>query len=919
MAKGAEAKVTFKAFNQDYKKKIDENVAAGKGLKQDLKLTQEQMKFTGTSVEKLTVTLDSLEDQYKLQKSTTQETRNQLELVKKQFGENSVEAGKLEAALKKNEIAEQQLANKITQTSFALEKAESANDGYIAKSKQLEQEQNDLQLSADKLASEYKLLQETTLKTADESEKFAAAQKYVAEQAELSERKIDSMERQLSEVKKEYGENSNEAKKMEIQVNEAKIAFSNLEAEANQLTDGLGETGDSMQSLGDKLDASNLMAAADALSGIGEKLKEFGRSAQDAFLEVDEGADIIITKTGATGEAADRMAESYKKITNSMPVDSFADVGSAIGEMNTQFGFTDDQLEKTSEYLLKFANINDTDVSESAINARKVIEAFELSYDDFNQVLDTTTKVAQNSGVSVDKLFEAAVKGAPQIKALGLEFDEGIQLLGQMEQAGVSSAETLTGLTKASVNYAKENKSLSQGLGELQDKILNASSETEALNAAAEVFGTKNGAKMADAIRRGALNLEDLSSIATESAGVVEETFTNTLDPIDAQALAMQNVKNIMAELGNELAIVFEPILLALIPIMRFLSDLFSNLPEPVKIFVVVLGLLIVAFTTMMPILAALVVSAKALSGPWKELGIAVKGLLNPWALVVIAILAVIAILVYMYMKVEWFRNGVNSFMMFIRDIFVSGFTFMGGYVESQFESILKNFTNFYEAGKRILNGLMDFFTGVFTGNWSKAWKGLSNIVGGILDGLSAVVKTPLNTMIGIVNGFIGGINSIKIPSWIPKIGGKNASIPKIPLLAKGGSFFNGSAIVGEAGPELISTVAGKTTVQPLSQKEKSGGILSAMLKMFEGGGNIPLLSGLTEAATNKITAINNNQNSNNRLEYLLEMLIEVVQEKNMIVQVPGGSGSSLTGFDRFDTLNKEMAAAEMIRKLGVR
>ena len=905
MAKGAEAKVTFKAFNQDYKKKIDENVAAGKGLKQDLKLTQEQMKFTGTSVEKLTVTLDSLEDQYKLQKSTTQETRNQLELVKKQFGENSVEAGKLEAALKKNEIAEQQLANKITQTSFALEKAESANDGYIAKSKQLEQEQNDLQLSADKLASEYKLLQETTLKTADESEKFAAAQKYVAEQAELSERKIDSMERQLSEVKKEYGENSNEAKKMEIQVNEAKIAFSNLEAEANQLTDGLGETGDSMQSLGDKLDASNLMAAADALSGIGEKLKEFGRSAQDAFLEVDEGADIIITKTGATGEAADRMAESYKKITNSMPVDSFADVGSAIGEMNTQFGFTDDQLEKTSEYLLKFANINDTDVSESAINARKVIEAFELSYDDFNQVLDTTTKVAQNSGVSVDKLFEAAVKGAPQIKALGLEFDEGIQLLGQMEQAGISSAETLTGLTKASVNYAKENKSLSQGLGELQDKILNASSETEALNAAAEIFGTKNGEKMADAIRRGALNLEDLSSIATESAGVVEETFTNTLDPIDAQALAMQNLKNIMAELGNELAIVFEPILMALIPIMQSLSAWFGNLPEPVKSFIVILGILIVVFTTMMPIMAAMVVSVGILA--------------SPWLLVVIAVMAVIAILIYLYAKFEWFRDGVNLFFIFIKDIFVAGFSFMGGYVESQFEAILKNFTNFYDAGKRILNGLMDFFTGVFTENWSKAWKGLSNIVGGILDGLSAVVKTPLNTMIGIVNGFIGGINNIKIPSWIPKIGGKNASIPKIPLLAKGGSFFNGSAIVGEAGPELISTVAGKTTVQPLSQKEKSGGILSAMLKMFEGGGNIPLLSGLTEAATNKITAINNNQNSNNRLEYLLEMLIEVVQEKNMIVQVPGGSGSSLTGFDRFDTPNKEMAAAEMIRKLGVR
>lgn len=905
MAKGAEAKVTFRAFNQDYKKKIDENVNAGKGLKQDLKLTQEQMKLTGTNVEKLSATLVNLDDQYKLQKSTTKETRDQLELVKKQFGENSVEAGKMEAALKRNEIAEQQLANKIEITSRALEKAESEAGGYIGAVKNLEQEQNELQVSADKLASEYKLLQETTLKNADEAEKFAAAQKYVAEQAELSERKIDSMERQLEEVRKEYGENSTEAKKMEIQVNEAKTAFSQLEDEANQLAGGLGQTGDSMQSLGDKLDASNLMQAAESLSAIGDKLKEFGASAQEAFLEVDEGADIIITKTGATGDAADKMMESYKKISTSLPIDSFNDVGSAIGEMNTQFGFTDDQLEKTSEYLLKFANINDSDVTGSAINARKVIEAFELSYDDFNQVLDTTTKVAQNSGVSVDKLFESAVKGAPQIKALGLEFDEGIQLLGQMEQAGVTSAEALGGLTKASVNYAKDNKTLSQGLGELQDKILNASSRTEALNAAAEVFGNRGGEKMADAIRRGALNLEDLSSIAAESAGVVEETFQNTLDPIDAQTVAMNNLKTIMAELGNELAIVFEPILMALIPIMQTLSEWFGNLPEPVKSFIVVLGVLIVVFTTLMPIIAAMVVSVGILS--------------SPWTLVVLGVMAVIAVLIYLYAKFEWFRNGVNGFVIFIKDIFVAGFQFVAGFVMNVFDGIIQNFVNFYDAGKRIFTGFIDFFTGIFTGNWKKAWQGLSNIAGGILDGLVAVIKTPINHMIGLINGFIGGINNVKIPKWVPLIGGKNANIPKIPLLARGGRFFKGSAIVGEAGPELITTdQAGKTTVQPLSQQEKSGGILSAMLKMFEGGGNTGMLSGLAEAATTKITTVSNNQNSNSRLEYLLEMLIEIVQEKNLVVEIPGGGGSGLTGFDRYDQPNKAMAASEMIRRLGM-
>ncbi|WP_024854958.1 hypothetical protein [Mediterraneibacter gnavus] len=56
----------------------------------------------------------------------------------------------------------------------------------------------------------------------------------------------------------------------------------------------------------------------------------------------------------------------------------------------------------------------------------------------------------------------------------------------------------------------KDGKSLSDGLAETQDKILNATNQTEALNAAAEVFGTKGAVRMVDAIQRGVLNLNDL-------------------------------------------------------------------------------------------------------------------------------------------------------------------------------------------------------------------------------------------------------------------------------------------------------------------------------------------------------------------------------------------------------------------------
>lgn len=133
--------------------------------------------------------------------------------------------------------------------------------------------------------------------------------------------------------------------------------------------------------------------------------------------------------------------------------------------------------------------------------------------------------------------------------------------------------------------------------------------------------------------------------------------------------------------------------------------------------------------------------------------------------------------------------------------------------------------SNVFEAGKRIFTGFIDFITGVFTGDWERAWNGIVNIFGGIFDGIVAIAKMPLNNMIGLINGFIRGINNIKVPKWVPGVGGKSFSIGELPYLAKGGHVLNGQAIVGEAGPELLSNKNGKTTVTPLSDEEKRKGI----------------------------------------------------------------------------------------------
>src|SRR5690606_3186546 len=90
-------------------------------------------------------------------------------------------------------------------------------------------------------------------------------------------------------------------------------------------------------------------------------------------------------------------------------------------------------------------------------------------------------------------------------------------------------------------------------------------------------------------------------------------------------------------------------------------------------------------------------------------------------------------------------------------------------------------------------NGIINFITGVFTGNWKKAWEGVKNIFKGIVDTLWSIFKFPLNLIIDGINALIGGLNKIKfdVPDWIPLIGGKKFgfNIPKIPKLAVGTNY----------------------------------------------------------------------------------------------------------------------------------
>ncbi len=135
------------------------------------------------------------------------------------------------------------------------------------------------------------------------------------------------------------------------------------------------------------------------------------------------------------------------------------------------------------------------------------------------------------------------------------------------------------------------------------------------------------------------------------------------------------------------------------------------------------------------------------------------------------------------------------------------------------FGSLFQSATEIFSGITTALGGLMDFITGIFTGNWTKAWNGVKDIFGGVFSSLVALAKAPINGVISIINGAIAGINKIgiKIPDWIPKLGGKEfkINIPQIPKLYRGTNYWQGGpAMIHDKGAEIVDLPRG-TRVYP--------------------------------------------------------------------------------------------------------
>lgn len=812
-------KIEIDGDTQPLQKALKNVNKAATDASQELRQIDKALKFDTGNVTLLTQKQEVLQKQVSTTKEKLETLRQAQSQVEQQFKNGDIGADQYRAFQREVVQTENILKgyeNKLENVNKALDGNGNATKSNREQLKELQNEQQRLASEGDKVVSSFKLQESQMGSNASEADKLALAEQKIGKQSEIVAQQIENLEKQLALAKQEYGENSTEVNKLETQLNESKAAFNGLANEMENLGESGKKASGGLEETNNLLKAELLNQFSEKLSDISQKLVDFGKSALEAFRQVDEGMDTIVTKTGAGGEALESMQKIANNIATELPTD-FSTVGNAVGEVNTQFKLTGDALKNASEDIIKFAEINGSDVTNATIQSKQAIEAYGLSVDDLSKVLDSTTFVAQETGVSVDDLMKKATDGAPQIKLLGLSFEEAVTLIGQLEQHGVDSSAALSGLTKAAGAYAKKGKSMTEGLKETIDSIKNSKSETEALSIAMEIFGSKKAPQMVDAIKRGALSFEELGYTAEVSGGLVSSTFESTLDPIDKFKTAQNSVTLAMSEVGAAIAEVLAPVFEMLGNIVKQVAEWFSGLPGPIKEFVVILGTVVTVVGILAPIFLTLQAAATALGVSIGAMVTAALPIIGTAAAIAAAVAAVVVILKYLWETNEGFRNAVtavweaissvintvvgeiSNFIMSIFGTVVAWWTenqelirtsaetvwnaiytvistildILGPLLQAGWDNIQLIITTAWEIIKTVVEtsinvvlGIIQAVMQIITGDWSGAWETIKGVFSTVWQAIQSIVQTIFSAIQSYISNILNGISGTVSNIW---------------------------------------------------------------------------------------------------------------------------------------------------------
>jgi phage-related minor tail protein len=578
------------------------------------------------------------------------------------------------------------------------------------------------------------------------------------------------------------------------------------------------------------------VAIGSAFVAVGVAAVGVGVAAVKSANDMDKAMNGFISSTGKGAEEADKYQGILEDIYKNNYGESFEDIADKMALVNQQMGDLDDkELQNVVEKAYLLSDTFDIDIQESIRGANAMMNQFgvdsETAYNmmaqgaqaGLNQNGDLADQIAEYStyyaqmGLSVEDMMNAMANGVESgayqvdylndaMKEFGIRSKDGSNTSREAFEALGFNADDLF---KKFANGGKDSKEafklVSEELMGMDDKV-----QQDAIGVA--LFGTKwedTGVAAITALTdmNGEIDgtkdkLGEMEEIKYDSLGEMFEGLKRSVEiliiplgemliPLLGQMIEtiLPIIEEVLPQLIEMFGGLFESILPVIEELLPVLIQMFQDLlPQIIPLIETILPVLVELFTKLAPplleIIKKLVPVLISLIDALLPIFMDLIDLLMPIIDLFIELLDPIIDLINSAIKplikalmplIKIYLKMLGTELKVVLSVFKEVFKGIAGYVTSQ----VKVITN-------ILKNLIGFIKNVFTGNWKGAWNNVKSIFSSIFKGIGNAFKFPLNLIIDGINGFTKGLSKIKIPKWVPGVGGKGFSIPSIPRLKVG-------------------------------------------------------------------------------------------------------------------------------------
>jgi TP901 family phage tail tape measure protein len=303
--------------------------------------------------------------------------------------------------------------------------------------------------------------------------------------------------------------------------------------------------------------------------------------------DFEKSYDKIRVGTGKTGKGLERLKAGFKDVVSSVPAD-FDDAATAVADLNTRLGLTGRQNTKVSKQMLELSRITGTSVAGNVKGVARAFVDWDVATKDTSSTLDGFFRLSQESGASVQELTTNVQKFGSPLRQLGWDLEESAAMFATFERAGVNTETMVPGLKFAIANLTKGTGEA----GEMMEKFGIKAGEPESalrkvfkimsddgvkasdrIKLAMAAFGQRAGPDMAEAIKQGRFEVDDMVATMTKGSDTIRDAGRDSMSLGDNWKL-----------LTNQMKVGLEPAATALFGVMNDgLAWLSKNAPKAVE------------------------------------------------------------------------------------------------------------------------------------------------------------------------------------------------------------------------------------------------------------------------------------------------------------------------------------------------